>query len=397
MKFKFAEKMYSLQPSGIRKVNEKALALERAGEKVIHFEIGRPDFDTPAYIKDACARSLANGDVFYTSSYGDMGLRKSIASYINRRFGLDYTGENVIVTAGLAEAIFDTLSIMLEPDDEVLVPDPIWANYLNIIKLLSAKCVSYNLLEENDYQPNLDEIKAKITPKTKILIINTPNNPTGSMLDEATMKGLAQIAVDNDLIVMSDEVYERLTYDKQKHICMATLPGMKERTIVLNGFSKTYSMTGWRLGYAVAPEEVIGMLNKFHMHAVTCANSFSQKAAIIALDEDEKHGAVEEMVVEYRRRRDYAVKAINAIPGISCACPTGAFYIFINIKALNMKSADVAAYLLDHQHIALVPGDVFGLTGEGYIRMSFANSYENIVDGCKLLAQGIGELMAKKS
>lgn len=389
---KIAARMDRMAPSGIRKVNEKALAMERAGEKVIHFEIGRPDFDTPAYIKKAAIDSLNAGNVFYTSNFGTMELREEIAKKLKRENGVDYKATEVLVTAGLSEAVFAVLASILDEGDELLVPDPVWINYINVPRLLNAVPVAYELREENGYQLDLAEIESKITDKTRAIVIVTPNNPTGGVLSRETLEGLADMVRRHDLMVISDEVYERLIYDGEKHISIASLSGMKERTFTMNGMSKAYSMTGWRLGYVVAPEEFIPTLNKFHQHNTTCAVSFGQAAAVVALrDEGEE---VNDMVREYQRRRDYAVAAINAIDGISCLKPKGAFYIFINCKKLGMKSAELADYLLENAKIALVPGDVFGPGGEGYLRMSFANSYENIVEGCKRLGEAVAALRA---
>ena len=390
MAARIASRMNRMAPSGIRKVNEKALAMERNGEKVIHFEIGRPDFDTPEYIKKAAVESLNAGNVFYTSNFGTMELRQAIADKLKRENGIDYKATEILVTAGLSEAVFAVLATILEEGDELLVPDPVWLNYINVPNLLNAVPVTYELKEENGYQLDLSEIKSKITNKTRAIVIVTPNNPTGGVLSQETLEGLAKIVMENDLLVISDEVYERLIYDGEKHISIASLSGMKERTFTMNGMSKAYSMTGWRLGYVAAPEEYITVINKFHQHNTTCAVSFGQAAAVVALREE--GGEVGEMVREYQRRRDYAVKAINEIDGISCLKPKGAFYIFINCKSLGMKSAELADYLLENAKIALVPGDVFGPGGEGYLRMSFANSYENIVEGCKRLSEAVAAL-----
>ena len=393
MAAKIAARMNRMAPSGIRKVNEKALAMERAGERVLHFEIGRPDFDTPEYIKRAAEQALADGKVHYTSNFGLMELRQAIADKLKRENNVDYTASEVLVTVGLSEAVFAVLATILEEGDEILVPDPVWLNYINVPNLLGAKAVTYGLTEETGFQMNLEEVKAKITPKTRAIVIITPNNPTGGVLSEDVLKELAEIAVSNDLMVISDEVYERLVYDGAKHISIASLPGMKERTFTMNGMSKAYAMDGWRLGYVAAPEEYILAMNKFHQHNTTCAPNFVQVAAIAALNEEGDE--VKEMVKEYQRRRDYAVKAINEIPGLHCECPKGAFYIFINCKSLNMKSADLSAYLLEEAKIALVPGDVFGPGGEGYLRMSFANSYDNIVEGCAQLKKAVEQLQQK--
>lgn len=390
MALKTAARMGQLAPSGIRKVNEKALAMERAGETVYHFEIGRPDFDTPEYIKKAAEQALLEGKVHYTSNFGTMELRQAIADKLRQQNNVDYKASEVLVTVGLSEAVFAVLAAILDEGDEILVPDPAWLNYHNVPRMLGAVPVTYTLREENNYQMDLEEVRAKVTDKTKAVVIITPNNPTGGVLSENTLQGLADLAIEKDLMVIADEVYERMVYDGEKHVSIASLPDMKERTFTLNGMSKAYAMDGWRLGYVAAPEEMIVTLNKFHQHNTTCAPNFVQAASVAALTQEGDE--VNEMVREYKRRRDYAVKAINDIPGLSCVCPKGAFYIFINCKSLGKPSAEIASYLLDEAKIALVPGDVFGPGGEGYLRMSYASSYENVVEGCKRLAEAVKAL-----
>ena len=390
MTVKIAERMNRMAPSGIRKVNEKALAMERAGERVLHFELGRPDFDTPEYIKKAAWEALEAGKVHYTSNFGLMELREAIAAKLLRENQVSYKPTEVLVTVGLSEAVMAVLATLLNPGDEILVPDPVWLNYINVPNLLGAKPVTYSLKEENGYQLDIEEIHSKVTAKTKAIVIVTPNNPTGGVLTRDVLQQLADIAIQNDLMVVADEVYERLLYDDAEHVSIASLPGMKENTFTLNGMSKAYAMDGWRLGYVAAPEEYILAMNKFHQHNTTCAPNFVQVAGAAALNQEGDQ--VEEMVKEYKRRRDYAVKAINAIPGISCQCPKGAFYIFINCKSLGMKSAELSAYLLENAKIALVPGDVFGPGGEGYLRLSFAASYDSIVEGCQKLKEAVAAL-----
>lgn len=390
MNYHIAARMDRMAPSGIRKVNEKALAMERAGEKVLHFEIGRPDFDTPEYIKQAANQALAQGKVHYTSNFGLMELRQAIADKLKLENHVDYKASEVLVTVGLSEAVFAVLASLLDEGDELLVPDPVWLNYINVPNLLGAKAVTYSLKEENGYQMDLDEVRSKITSKTRGIVIVTPNNPTGGVLEEDVLKELAEIAKANDLMVIADEIYERLVYDGAKHVSIASLPGMKERTFTMNGMSKAYAMDGWRLGYVAAPEEYITVMNKFHQHNTTCAPNFVQAASIAALTQEGDE--VREMVKEYQRRRDYAVQAINAIDGISCLCPKGAFYIFINCKQLGKTSTELSQYFLEQAKIALVPGDVFGPGGEGYLRMSFAASYESIVEGCARLKTAVEQL-----
>lgn len=390
MQAKIADRMDRMAPSGIRKVNERALAMEREGKTVIHFEIGRPDFDTPDYIKRAAYKAIEDGKVHYTSNFGLMELRQAIADKLKRENRIDYKASEILVTVGLSEAVFAVLASTLNEGDEILVPDPVWLNYINVPNLLGAKAVTYGLTEETGFQMDLEEVRFKITEKTKAIVIVTPNNPTGGVLSRETLRELADIAIANDLLIISDEIYERLIYDGTQHISIASLPGMKERTFTMNGMSKAYAMDGWRLGYVAAPEAYIVTMNKFHQHNTTCAPNFVQAAAIAALTQE--GGEVDEMVREYQRRRDYAVQAINAIPGIRCQCPKGAFYIFINCKELGMKSSELCSYLLENAGIALVPGDVFGHGGEGYLRMSFANSFENVAAGCTRLRDAVKTL-----
>lgn len=390
MNYHIAARMNRMAPSGIRKVNEQALAMERAGEHVLHFEIGRPDFDTPEYIKRAASRALAEGKVHYTSNFGLPELRQAIADKLNRENHVAYKSSEILVTVGLSEAVLAVLASLLDEGDELLVPDPVWLNYINVPNLLGARAVSYHLKEENGYQPDLEEIRSRITPKTRGIVLVSPNNPTGSVLQESVLRQLAEIVKANDLMVLSDEIYERLVYDGAQHISIASLPGMKEHTFTLNGMSKAYAMDGWRLGYVAAPEEYITVMNKFHQHNTTCAPNFVQVASVAALTQEGDE--VQQMVREYQRRRDYTVQAINAIEGLSCLCPQGAFYLFINCKRLGKSSSELSRYFLEQAKIALVPGDVFGPGGAGYLRMSFAASYENIVEGCARLKTAVAKL-----
>lgn len=389
-----AERMNRLKASGIRIIMERAAEMQRQGEKILHFEIGRPDFDTPQYIKDACVESLNGGDVFYTSNFGTLELRRAIADKLNKENGCSYDYENILVSVGLSEGVFDILCAILNEGDEILIPDPAWLNYPNIPKFLNASPVPYRLLEENDYQMDLDEIRRKITCKTKAIAITTPHNPTGSVLRKEVLEGLAEIAIEKDVMVLSDEIYERLIFDDEKHFSIASLPNMRERCFTLNGFSKAYSMTGWRIGYIAGPKDMILTINKLHQQNTTCAPSFVQKAAIAAL-KDEKD-EIQKMTAEYKRRRDYAVNAINRIDGISCRLPKGAFYIFINVKELGASSAEICDYLLEEAKIAMVPGSAFGAAGEGYVRMSYASGYENIVEGCERLKKAVAKLKSKR-
>lgn len=372
-------KFNKVGPSGIRKINEKTLEMERAGKKIYHFEVGRPDFDTPKLIKDATIKSIENGDVFYTSNYGIMPLREAVAEKLRNENNLDYTAKEVLITAGASESIYDSYSLILEEDDEILLPNPCWPNYVNAAHIMGAVPVRYSLAEENDFQIDFDELEGLVTEKTKAIVIINPSNPIGSMFTLETLEKLADFAKKKDILVISDEIYEKIIYGNKKHISIASLDGMKERTITINGFSKTYSMTGFRLAYVAAPEEFIRVLNIIHQHNTSCATSFVQYGGITALKEG--GDASEEMVKEYKRRRDYIVEKVNSIEGLSLNAPDGAFYAFINIKGLGVSSEEFCNYLLDEECVAIVPGTVFGSAGEGFVRFSYASSYEDIVEG----------------
>lgn len=394
--FETSKRMEALPFSGIRVMMERANRMQKEGKDVIHMEIGRPDFDTPQFIKDAAYESLKAGHVFYTSNYGTPELRAAVAEKLKRDNGIDYKPEEVLITIGVGEGTYASIAAFLNPGDEVLVPNPVWLNYIHVPEFFGAVPVTYSLKEENNYQIDLDEVESKITEKTKMIVINTPGNPTGTVQNLETLQKLADIAIKHNLIVVSDEIYEKLIYDEGvKHVSIASLPGMKERTITLNGFSKCYSMTGWRLGYAAAPVEFIKGLVRVHQYVNTCASSFVQDAGVVALRDGEE--SIKEMDKEYKRRRDYIVDAINSIPGLSCKKPEGAFYVFCNVKSLGMTSAEIADYFLDHALVAAVPGSAFGSEGEGYIRFSYACAYDRIVDAMGRIRKAVGELQAKNN
>lgn len=386
-------KFNKVGPSGIRKINEKTLEMERAGKKIYHFEVGRPDFDTPKLIKDATIKSIENGDVFYTSNYGIMPLREAVAEKLRNENNLDYTAKEVLITAGATESIYDSYSLILEEGDEILLPNPCWPNYVNAAHIMGAVPVRYSLAEENDFQIDFDELVGLVTEKTKAIVIINPSNPIGSMFTLETLEKLADFAKKKDILVISDEIYEKIIYGNKKHISIASLDGMKERTITINGFSKTYSMTGFRLAYIAAPEEFIRVLNIIHQHNTSCATSFVQHGGITALKEGVD--ASEEMVKEYKRRRDYIVEKVNSIEGLSLNAPDGAFYAFINIKGLGVSSEEFCNYLLDEECVAIVPGTVFGSAGEGFVRFSYASSYEDIVEGLNRMEKACKHFLNK--
>ena len=390
MEYKTAKRMESLPFSEIRAVMEKATKMQQAGENVIHLEIGRPDFDTPEKIKEAAYESLKEGHVFYTSNYGIPALRKEIAKWETEHHGVQYEADEVLVTVGVGEATYASMAAFLEDGDEVLVPNPVWLNYIHVPSSLGAVPVTYNLKEENNYQIDMEELESKVTDRTKMIVIVNPSNPTGGVLSRETLEKLSQLAIKNDLLVVADEIYSQLVYDDTKHVSIASLPGMKERTITLGGFSKAYSMTGWRLGYMCAPKGIIAACVRVHQYTITCASSFVQDAAITALRDCADD--VEAMRQEYQRRKDYAVKALNEINGISCKEPQGAFYIFVNVKSLGMSSMEVAEYFLEEAKVAMVPGSAFGSEGEGYLRLSYACSYEDLQEAIRRIKDAVEKL-----
>ncbi|WP_277218999.1 pyridoxal phosphate-dependent aminotransferase [Peptoniphilus vaginalis] len=386
-------KFNKVGPSGIRKINEKTLEMERAGKKIYHFEVGRPDFDTPKVIKDATIKSIEDGNVFYTSNYGVMPLREAVAEKLRKENNLDYTAKEVLITAGATESIYDSYSLILEEGDEILLPNPCWPNYINAAYIMGAVPVRYSLAEENDFQIDFDELEGLFTEKTKAIVIINPSNPIGSMFTLETLEKLADFAKKKDILVISDEIYEKIIYGNKEHVSIASLDGMKERTITINGFSKTYSMTGFRLAYIAAPEEFIRVLNIIHQHNTSCATSFVQHGGITALKEGNE--GAEEMVKEYKRRRDYIVDKVNSIEGLSLNAPDGAFYAFINIKGLGISSEEFCNYLLDEECVAIVPGTVFGSAGEGFVRFSYASSYEDIVEGLNRMEKACKHFLNK--
>lgn len=391
LEFREAKRMREIPFSDIRKMMEKATLIENQGVKVIHLELGRPDFDTPINIKESAKKAIDEGKVFYTSNYGITELRTAISEKLHKENGIIYNPQTeIIVTVGAAEGLFVTLLSLLNEGDEILVPNPGWLNYIHVSKMAGAVPISYSLLEENYYQIDIGEIERKITDKTKALVLISPNNPTGGVLQRETLKKLSEIAIRHNLIVISDEIYEKIIYDGNTHTSIASLPGMRERTVTINGFSKAFSMTGWRLAYVAAPVEIINTVVKMHQYCISCAVSFVQYAAIEALKNTEHE--VKRMVSEYKKRRDYVVQAINSIDGLSCKIPCGAFYIFINVKELNMSAEEIVEFLLNDAGVALVAGTAFGDEGEGYVRLSYANSYENLVEACERIKSSVKKL-----
>lgn len=395
IKMRQSKKMDDIPFSGIRKVFEAAGQLEKQGKDIINLGIGRPNFDTPAHIKEAAKKSLDEGNVFYTSNYGTEGLRSAVAEKLKRDNGLDYEMTDVIVTVGANQAVSIAMTALLDPGDEVLVPNPSWLHYFYCADLVGAKTVSYPLLEENGFNVIPEDIEKLITPKTKMVIVNSPNNPTGSILSKESLQAIADIANKYDLIVLSDEIYEKLIYDDSIHYSIASLDGMKERTVLIHGVSKSYSMTGWRIGFAVsANKEFISAMIRVLQYTVTCANSFAQDGAEAALRGSQQ--CVEDMRLQFDRRRKLVYDRINKIEGLSCIAPKGAFYCFVNIKKLGMSDQEASDYYLNEAGVAMIPGSAFGEYGAGYLRVAFSNSYENIEKAMDRIAVATESYLARK-
>lgn len=395
IKMRQSKKMDDIPFSGIRKVFEAAGQLEKQGKDIINLGIGRPNFDTPAHIKEAAKKSLDEGNVFYTSNYGTEGLRTAVAEKLKRDNGLDYEMTDVIVTVGANQAVSIAMTALLDPGDEVLVPNPSWLHYFYCADLVGAKTVSYPLLEENGFNVIPEDIEKLVTPKTKMVIVNSPNNPTGSILSKESLQAIADIANKYDLIVLSDEIYEKLIYDDSVHYSIASLDGMKERTVLIHGVSKSYSMTGWRIGFAVsANKEFISAMIRVLQYTVTCANSFAQDGAEAALRGSQQ--CVEDMRLQFDRRRKLVYDRINKIEGLSCIAPKGAFYCFVNIKKLGMTDQEASDYYLNEAGVAMIPGSAFGEYGAGYLRVAFSNSYENIEKAMDRIAAATESYLARK-
>ena len=374
---KVADRMESIPFSGIRKIFEEVTRREKAGEKIIHLNIGRPDFDTPQHIKDAAKKALDEKKVHYSSNYGIPQLRDALANKLQQENKMSYDpATEIIVTVGGNEAVFMAMMGLLNFGDEVLIPDPCWLNYFYCVQMAGAVPISVPAKQEHQFTPRIEDFRSRITDKTKMIVINTPNNPTGAVYGAESLEELARLAEEKDLYVLSDEIYEKMVYDGNRHVSFGSLPGMKERTITVNGFSKNYSMTGWRLGFVAASPDAVSAMVRIHQYVTICATSFAQWGAVAALtgpQDDVKH-----MIAEFDRRGALVSSALQEMPGIQVSKPAGAFYIFPSIKETGKSSQEMAEYLLDEAKIAVVPGHVFGDFGEGYIRLSYANSYENL-------------------
>ncbi len=373
IKKRVADRMDRIPFSGIRKVFEKVNELEKEGKDIINLCIGRPDFDTPQHIKDQTKEALDNGLVHYTSNYGLEELRNALSKKLKKENNLDFEPSQIIATVGANDAVFLAMMATLNPGDEVIIPNPTWPHYESCAEMAGAVPVEVPLKEKNGFVLAAEDLEKVITGRTKLLVLNTPGNPTGGVYGESELAEMARVAQKHDLMVLSDEIYEYLTYDTAKHVSIAALPGMKERSIIVNGFSKAYSMTGWRLGYVAAPSDLISAMIRLHQYTVTCATAFVQAGGVSALTSSQE--CVSSMKSEFDKRRKMVVSRLQSIEGINCQNPRGAFYAFPNIKELGITSDEAAYHFINHG-VAMVPGSTFGTYGEGFLRISYASSYK---------------------
>ncbi|MDI7742557.1 aminotransferase [Lysinibacillus fusiformis] len=377
--------VHDLKPSGIRRFFDLAAGMEG----VISLGVGEPDFVTPWHIREAAITSLEQGYTSYTPNAGLLELREEIAHYMRTQFQVEYSPtDEIIVTVGASSAIDIALRTILDPGDEVIVVEPCFVSYVPMVELAGGVAVQVQALKENDFKILPDQIEATVTEKTKAIMLCSPNNPTGTMLSKHELEGIAELANKYDFLVIADEIYAELSYDEE-YTSMAAIPGMLERTILVSGFSKGFAMTGWRLGFVCAPAEISNAMLKVHQYGLMCASTMSQYAAIEALKSG--RADVEEMVKSYRRRRNYIVQSFNEI-GLECHEPGGAFYAFPSIQSTGLTSQEFAEKLLLQEGVAVVPGDVFGESGEGHIRCSYASSLEQLQEAVKRIKRFIDSL-----
>ena len=374
----------AMRPSGIRKFFDLAADMPHC----ISLGVGEPDFKTPWSVRDAGIRSLELGRTKYTANSGLKELRGEICNYLQRRFDLHYKEENILVTVGGSEAIDLTIRAVVQPGDEVIIPEPCFVCYEPITQLTGGVPVHIATRAEDQFRLTADQLRAAITPRTKLLIFPYPNNPTGAVMSAAEMEEIAAVLRETNVLVLSDEIYSELTYGLDRHVSIASLPGMAERTIVVNGFSKSYAMTGWRLGYAAGPAPLVKVMTKIHQSCIISAPTTSQYAAITALRQCDEQ--IEMMRDEYNRRRRYVVKALNDM-GLTCFEPRGAFYVFPSIQISGLTSSEFCEQLLREKEVAIIPGSAFGASGEGYARISYAYSVDHLQTAMKRIREFLTE------
>jgi len=386
----FAERMGRLGTEAAFEVLAKAKSLEREGREVIHLEIGEPDFDTPENVKEAAIKALKEGYTHYVPAAGILELREAIAEYISESRGVEVKPEEVVVTPGAKPIIFFSILACVDPGEEVMYPNPGFPIYRSIIEFVEGKPIPIPLREERDFRIDPNDIAERLTDKTKMIILNSPHNPTGGTLEREDLEVIADaVRGREDVIVLSDEVYCKIVYEGE-HESIASIPGMKDKTIILDGFSKTYAMTGWRMGYGVMREDLAEKITRLMVNSNSCVCAFIQMAGIEALKGPQD--AVSRMVSEFKRRREVIFSGLNRISGISCKKPRGAFYVFPNVKELGVGCEELSDFLLTKAGVAVLPGTSFGEYGEGYIRLSYANSVENLKKAIERMSEALEAL-----
>lgn len=398
MRLQISNRCRSISPSPTLVIDSKAKAMKKKGIDVVGFGAGEPDFDTPEYIRNAAKAALDEGMTRYTPSSGTLELRTAICEKLKRDNGLEYEPDQIVVSNGAKHSLFNICQTILDPGDEVIIPEPFWVSYPELVQIAGSVPVMVHGHEENDFLVSADDMKPYITPRTKAIILNSPNNPNGCVWPREMLEDIARLAVENQLFVISDEIYEKLVYDGEKHVSIASLgEEIKAQTFVVNGFSKAYAMTGWRLGYCAGPTNVMKAVGALQSHATSNPNSIAQYAGYVALSGGDD--IIAAMVAEFDRRRKHIVSRINAIPGLSCRMPKGAFYVMMNISELIgaaqgdkviRSSTDFAELLLENAKVAVVPGLGFG--SDMHVRLSYATSMENIDRGLDRIAQFVGSL-----
>ncbi len=382
--FSFSERALKLSPSTTLDITAKAKALKAKGEDVISFGAGEPDFDTPQIIKDACIKALQGGDTKYTPAAGTLDLKKAISAKLKRDNGLVYEPENIVVSSGAKHSLYNVLQVLLNPGDEVIIPAPYWLSYPEMVTLAGGRSVVLTTDEKNHFVPTLSQIEKVITKKTKAFILNSPSNPTGAIWSREEMEGLASFAKERSFFVISDEIYEKLIYDGEKHHSIAAFDDeIKRLTITVNGMSKSYSMTGWRLGYLAAEKEIVSLVSNLQSHSTSNPTSFAQAGAVQALDPSLEPW-ISEMTKMFAHRRDLMIGEFQKISKLTVFRPQGAFYVFVNISKTGMDSVQFANRLLEEAKVAVIPGAAFG--APQHIRLSFATSDEDIVQGVRRIA-----------
>ncbi len=386
---KLASRMSRLGTETAFEALARAKALEAQGRSIVFLGIGEPDFDTPEHIIDAAKDALESGFTHYTPSPGIPAVREVIAADMSARLGYEASASNVIVTPGGKPIMFFTILALAEAGDEVIYPNPGFPIYESMIRFAGATPVPMQLREELDYNPDIDELRSLVSPRTKLIIINSPNNPCGSVIPEKDLEAIAELANEVDAVVLSDEIYKDF-YFEGEHVSITKFPGMRERTVVLDGLSKSYAMTGWRIGYGLFPDELVEPITRLVTNSVSCTAAFSQMAAMAAIQAPQE--PVYSMVAEFKQRRDILVDGLNAIPGISCPMPKGAFYAFPNISGTGLTSQDFEARLLNETGVSILAGTSFGAFGEGYARFSFANSQDNLREALRRIGEWVPTL-----